>query len=72
MPVIESGIPIPPSRFGRPPMADFSALAVGDSLLLTGRRISNVCNAARNAGRKLGRTFTTRREGDDVRVWRVS
>ena len=66
---------IPPKRSGRPRSPASSAIeALGVNERAGFRmRQATVYGIARNSGRRLGRSFTTRREPNGViAVWRVS
>lgn len=73
---IESGIEAPQTdnRGGKYP---FKLMAVGDSFFVPGsaeninRVALRVANAAHYAAKRYGFRFTTRRNADGVRVWRV-
>jgi len=49
----------------------FREMEVGDSFFIA-ENPKAVQSSAYVAGKRLGRRFITRREGDGVRVWRVS
>lgn len=76
---IEDGIPIPPAKYGLPRKYRFHEMEVGQSFFVptpqgetySCKRQTKVFNAAFGYGRRHGMKFTTRREGDGVRVWRV-
>lgn len=89
--VIEKGIPLPPTRGGKPGTrsparpsmahATFVQMEVGDSFLqLTPDGLSAKRHNARLSAQACmwtrthapGRKFTTRREGDGIRIWRVA
>lgn len=68
---IEDDVPIPEKVVYRYPHAK---LGVGQSFVIpfsVGAR-RNVLNANVRAARKLGWVFTTRTEGEVIRVWRLS
>lgn len=72
--VIEKGVPIPPAAIGRKTKGQLrlslEAMEVGDSFVLHGKGIS-LNGAVYNIGKAIGRKFTTRKIGNDVRVWRI-
>ena len=45
-------------------------MEVGQSFYIEGEQMQVVLNGNWRAGKKLGRKFIARREGDGVRVWR--
>lgn len=71
-PVIEKGVPIPPDvrPFVRisPVMVAARAMEVGDSILIPATQGKQT---AGNMGRATGFKFTQRREGDNIRIWRI-
>ena len=71
---IEKGVPLPPSRRGRTlyPWAD---MEVGDSFVAgpySTKFQNNVTTSAALQRRKHGRSFATRKDGDNLRVWRIA
>ena len=67
---VEKGVALPVSRVERKyPHED---MEVGDSFFLVGVAMQVVLNANWRARKKLGRRFTARKEGEGIRVWRVS
>ena len=71
-PVIEKGVPVPksPHGFGRTsPIMDVArAMEVGDSILVpaaAGKQLSG------NMARATAYKFTQRRDGDNIRIWRI-
>jgi len=59
---------------GRRPKYPFASMEIGDSFLAEGDTRDTkwrAADAAYKIGRKLGWQFTARKEGYDVRIWRV-
>lgn len=79
--MISKDIPIPDTfdrgevgRRGRRPKYPFATMQIGDSFLAEGDARDTkwrAADAAYKIGRKLGRQFTARKEGQNVRIWRV-
>lgn len=71
---IEDGVPIPPNgRNAGPVRLALEAMKVGQSMFVP-RCLCAPGSAqaiASNVGRDLGRAFTTRKEGDGRRIWRI-
>jgi hypothetical protein len=65
---ISQDVPLPKPHFRYP----YGAMQVGDSFLVPGGKLQIVCNANYRAGKRLGRRFTARKDGDGVRVWRLA
>jgi len=68
---IERGIPIPPKKTTETkyPWRD---MAVGDSFTIPLAAFGNVRVAAFRFGKKNGMRFCSRKDGDQVRVWRTA
>jgi hypothetical protein len=64
---IEKDIPIP--RVYSYPYDD---LEVGDSFLVEGKSIHNVCNMNTRASKRLGYTLVARKVEGGIRVWRTA
>lgn len=78
---VESGVPLPesPHARGRQPIYPWRDLNVGESFFVPCKEgegprilIRRITPTAYKAGRKLGKTFTSRSMPDGVRVWRVA
>lgn len=68
---IESGVPVPEARNGRS-RYPFAKMEAGDTFVVPGDENKGVRSAAHSYGKRHGRTFTCRRQGDGtVRVWRI-
>ena len=68
--IIDRTVPMPDSRVVRKyPHED---MEVGDSFLIPNVSMQVVLNANWRAGKRLARRYTARKEGDGIRVWRVS
>jgi hypothetical protein len=67
---IEKNVPI---RERRAAVAiPYDVMEVGDSIFVTGASLQNVCNRNWRWGKKLGRAYVARKEGDGIRVWRTT
>lgn len=67
---VEKGVALPLEKVVRKyPHED---MEVGDSFFLVGIQMQVVLNANWRAGKRLGRRFTARKEGEGIRVWRVA
>jgi len=64
----ESGYAIPPARvvYAYP----YEEMDIGDSFVVPVEARAKVLNANYRAGKRLGRVFIARTEGDNIRVWR--
>ena len=67
---IEVGIPAPKMRvvYAYP----YEGMEVGDSFCVPLDARAKVLNANYRAGKRLGRVFTAKTEGNQVRVWRTA
>jgi hypothetical protein len=67
--VLESGVQMPKPRvvYAYP----YEEMDVGDSFCVPLDARAKVLNANYRAGKRLGRVFTAKTEGDVVRVWRT-
>jgi len=65
---LDKGVPLPVARKKYP----YAVMEVGDSFFVAEGGIQNVCNQNYRMGKKLGMSFIARKEGDGVRVWRVT
>lgn len=72
---IESNVPVPPrdGRTGRGQKLKYpwGDMKVGDSILFTGDDADTAPSSAHQFGRKRSWTFTTHKNGEGVRVWRI-
>lgn len=69
--VIEDGVPMPrPLREGGGCKYPFQALEVGQSFFVLASR-ETLSTPASRWGKRLGRKFAVRKEGQGQRVWRV-
>ena len=64
---IEKGIEAPDRR-----VYPYAEMEVNDSFLVTDAKMQTVCNANYRAYKRLGWKFICRKEGEGIRVWRVS
>ena len=70
---VDSGIPIPPSRRGRPGMMyPWLTMNIGDSFFLANRGADTFGSMACNAGKRYGLIFTVRKVDGGIRVWRTA
>ena len=67
---IESGVPAPKMRVVC--AYPYEDMDVGDSFCVPLEARAKVLNANYRAGKRLGRVFTAKTEGDQVRVWRTA
>jgi len=69
---IDSGIPVPEMKKGGRGNGKYpyNDLKVGESFLVTDLAMQSVCNKNWRYGKRLGRRFVARSEGEFVRVWR--
>jgi hypothetical protein len=67
--VVESGIQMPKARvvYAYP----YEEMEVGDSFCVPVEARARVMNANYRAGKRLGRVFTAKTEGEQIRVWRT-
>jgi len=67
--VLESGVQMPKPRvvYAYP----YEEMDIGDSFCVPLDARAKVLNANYRAGKRLGRVFTAKTEGDQVRVWRT-
>ena len=67
--VMESGIQMPKARvvYAYP----YEDMDVGDSFVVPLDARAKVLNANYRAGKRLGRVFTAKTDGETVRVWRT-
>jgi hypothetical protein len=71
---IEKGVDIPAGRMRKRLSYPYGEMEVGDSFVVENdcaSRMVNVCGMNRKMGLRLGRKFTARKQGDDIRIWRV-
>jgi hypothetical protein len=67
--MVERGVVMPPKLESRYPHGE---MEVGDSFFVVGLGMQVVLNANWRASKKLGWRFSARKEGDGIRVWRVT
>ena len=68
---VESGIPIPPRRRGRPKYK-WDSMRIDSSFFVRRGKLSTVSSAASRAGKRLERTFSCRAVPGGIRVWRTT
>jgi hypothetical protein len=66
---IDKGVPLPEEKVRH--NYPHEALDVGESFHVPGGNMNILCNYNRIRGKRLGRKFVCRREGDGIRVWRI-
>ena len=66
--MIDDAVPMPSARVVR--RYPYEDMEVGQSFYVDGVQMQVVLNSNWRAGKKLGRKFIARKEGDGVRVWR--
>ena len=66
----ESGYAIPPARvvYAYP----YEEMDVGDCFVVPVEARAKVLNANYRAGKRLGRVFIARTEGESIRIWRTA
>jgi hypothetical protein len=72
---IEKNVPLPlRPKQGRPAKYPFATMSVGDSFFVSigGVVETSFRNVAAQAGKRLGRKFSVKKNHDGFRVWRVS
>ena len=71
---IEKNVPLPanPINPGSEKKYPLRELEVGDSFTAPFAQRAALASAMHKAGKRYGRRFISRREGDAVRVWRVA
>jgi hypothetical protein len=67
---IESGIELPRVRVKHE--YPYELMQVGESFYVPDGNMNLLCNYNRVKGRRLGRVYVCRKEGEGIRVWRVS
>lgn len=66
-------IPVAPAKGGKPPLYPFADLPVGGSFALPWAFASRIGDAAKQWKRRHpGWNYCTRKEGDQIRVWRTA
>ena len=67
--VLESGVSMPKARvvYAYP----YEDMDVGDSFCVPLEARAKVLNANYRAGKRLGRVFTAKTDGEQVRIWRT-
>ncbi|MDE2103663.1 MAG: hypothetical protein KGL39_40875 [Patescibacteria group bacterium] len=70
--VIEDGVPVPQTRFGRLAKYPFAEMKVGQSFVAANGK--QACSAAFHYATHRGVRFTSRKEGNDGarRIWRIA
>jgi hypothetical protein len=66
---IDKGVPLPDEKVRH--NYPHEVLDVGESFHVPGGNMNILCNYNRIRGKRLGRKFVCRREGDGIRVWRI-
>lgn len=68
---IEKGIPVPKNRKGVKRGYPFESLGVGDSFLVTDRKITTMSSACQQKSKGMGKKYIARTVPGGVRVWRI-
>ena len=63
------GVPLPTKRVKHD--YPYEQLEVGESFVVQGVGMNSLCNLNRVKGRKYGRKFVCRKDGEGVRIWRI-
>jgi hypothetical protein len=66
---ITSAVPVPDGKVRH--NYPYEDLQVGESFHVPGGNMNVLCNYNRIRGKRMGRKFVCRREGDGIRVWRI-
>ena len=66
--IIDDAVPMPEVRVAR--RYPYEDMGVGQSFYVEGVQMQVVLNGNWRAGKRLGRKYIARREGDGIRVWR--
>jgi len=66
---VEVGIPVPAVR--KSYKYPYHVMQVNESFKVDGVKLQTICNMNSRNGKRLGRKFIARKEGDGIRVWRV-
>ena len=72
---VEKGVPLSPKAGGRRSFYPWADMEVGDSFIAgpySAKFQKSVINSAALQRRRHGRSFTTRKDGDNLRVWRIA
>lgn len=67
---IESGIPVP--KMSKPMKYPLSEMKIGESFLVTDKKIANLRAYIYNISKKMGMKFKVMATEEGIRVWRVS
>jgi len=66
---IQKDVPLPTKRVKHD--YPYEQLEVGESFVVSGVGMNSLCNLNRVKGRKYGRKFVCRKDGEGIRIWRV-
>ena len=66
---IDKSVPLPKEKVRH--NYPHEQLQVGESFLVPAGNMNVLCNYNRINGKRLGRQFVCRKEGDAIRVWRI-
>lgn len=67
---IEDGIPVP--KFTKKLKYPFLEMKIGQSVLITDKKLLQIRSYASNVGKKIGYKFKVAQTDEGVRVWRVA
>ena len=69
---IESGIEIPPPIYNRGLSETLKSMEVGQSVFIEGGTHSKTSSSTSFLRKRYGMRFTTRRQDNGVRIWRIA
>ncbi len=70
--IIETGIPVPRSGSGRPAKYPWHTMDPGQSVYISDERANARNSLFHYKSKRPGQQWTTRHEGDGLRVWRLA
>jgi short-subunit dehydrogenase involved in D-alanine esterification of teichoic acids len=71
--VIEKGVPIPEKKAaGCGVVVALKSMEVGDSVFICGKSTTQLGGGVAHVQRITGRRFTSRKEADGCRIWRIA
>lgn len=68
---IEKSIPLPDKRSLNNNKYPYKEMDVGDSFIVSGKKVANISSSSRYWHRKTGFTFICRTVEGGVRIWRI-
>ncbi len=69
---IESNIPIPELAGRKPPKYPFDSMNVGDSFRVSAEEVKSARQSAFAYARRKNVKFSTRHDGDGLRIWKTA